>query len=381
VSPRRERASALKRSACPAAAAVLAVPAPEALRRWPVGAGGREVDARPWEGTEAVRAADRDGEADESPVVGDAPGDGVVAGGGAGARGVAPGEPTARAAAAAVAGAAGAGSGTPLGAVPAAGVPGGGRGGTGTPAAGTPAAAAAAAAAGVAGAGVPPAAGTPAAVVPPASVAAASTSVAPVRELPSGVVGEGVAGTEVPVTAPPGAPGVSCTPAAGVCPGVPCTAWAGAPCTAWAGAPCTAWAGAPEPAWAGAPEAAWAASPSGAGGLDTTRVAGPAAAADAERATTGVVRGTWRTGGIGGETCCARAAAPALTRCSSSAERSGARPAHSRRRFSSRACEKNSSARSATPTSAANAAIAPTCVSELESESADGKAVMNPGSV
>jgi hypothetical protein len=110
-------------------------------------------------------------------------------------------------------------------------------------------------------------------------------------------------------------------------------------------------------------------------------VAGPAAVADAERATTGVVRGTWRTGGIGGETCCARAAAPALTRCSSSAERSGARPAHSRRRFSSRACEKNSSARSATPTSAANAAIAPTCVSELESESAGGKAVMNPGSV
>jgi hypothetical protein len=110
-------------------------------------------------------------------------------------------------------------------------------------------------------------------------------------------------------------------------------------------------------------------------------VAGPAAVAATVRATTGVVRGTWRTGGIGGETCCTRAAAPALTRSSSSAERSGARPAHSRRRFSSRACEKNNSARSATPTSAANAAIAPIFVNVLESESANGKAVMNPGSV
>jgi hypothetical protein len=99
------------------------------------------------------------------------------------------------------------------------------------------------------------------------------------------------------------------------------------------------------------------------------------------RATTGVVRGTCRTAGIGGETCCTRAAAPVLTRCSSSAARSGARPAHSRRRFSSRAWEKNSSARIAIPTSAANAAIAPICVKVLESESASGKAVMNPGSV
>jgi hypothetical protein len=85
--------------------------------------------------------------------------------------------------------------------------------------------------------------------------------------------------------------------------------------------------------------------------------------------------------GTAGEACWTRAAAPALTRCSSSAARSGARPAHSRRRFSSRACEKTSSARIPIPTSAANAAIAPIFVNELESESASGKAVMNPGSV
>ena len=48
----------------------------------------------------------------------------------------------------------------------------------------------------------------------------------------------------------------------------------------------------------------------------------------------------------------------------------GARPAHSRNRFSSRACAKNSSASSAIPTSAAKAAIAPTFVNELDSESA-----------
>ena len=119
----------------------------------------------------------------------------------------------------------------------------------------------------------------------------------------------------------------------------------------------------------------------GVGGLETTRVAAPTALAAAVRATTGVVRGTWRTAGTGGTTCWTLAAAPALTRCSSSAARSGARPAHSRRRFSSRACEKNSSARIAIPTNAANAAIAPIFVNELESESATGKAVMNPGSV
>jgi hypothetical protein len=117
------------------------------------------------------------------------------------------------------------------------------------------------------------------------------------------------------------------------------------------------------------------------GELEITRVATPAAAAAAGRATTGVVRGTWRTGETAGETCCTRAAAPALTRCSNSAARSGARPAHSRRRLSSRACEKTSSARIAIPTSEANAAIAPIFVNVLESESASGKAIMNPGSV
>jgi hypothetical protein len=106
---------------------------------------------------------------------------------------------------------------------------------------------------------------------------------------------------------------------------------------------------------------------------------------------TGVVRGTWRTGGTGttsGAACwptasprVPRAAASVLTRCSSSAARSGARPAQSRRRFSSRACEKTSSARIAIPASAANAAIAPIFVNVLESDSATGKAVMNPGSV
>jgi hypothetical protein len=117
----------------------------------------------------------------------------------------------------------------------------------------------------------------------------------------------------------------------------------------------------------------------GVAGLPTTRVAGPAAvAAAAGRATTGVARGTWRTGG---DACCTRAAAPAVTRCSSSAERSGARPAHSRRRFSSRACEKTSSARIAIPASAANAAIAPIFVNVFESDSATGRTVMNPGSV
>jgi hypothetical protein len=126
------------------------------------------------------------------------------------------------------------------------------------------------------------------------------------------------------------------------------------------------------------PATAGAASPETPG---TTAVAGPTPVPVAGRATTGVVRGTWRTAGIGGATCCTRAAAPAVTRCSISAERSGARPAHSRRRFSSRACEKTNSARIATPRSAANAAIAPIFVNVLESESASGKAVMNPGSV
>jgi len=100
------------------------------------------------------------------------------------------------------------------------------------------------------------------------------------------------------------------------------------------------------------------------------------------RAFSGVARGTWRTGGAPVAARPSRAAASALTRCSCSAERSGARPAHSRNRLSSRACANTSSDRTAIPTSAANAAIAPICVNELDSDSASGEAtVMNPGSV
>ena len=97
------------------------------------------------------------------------------------------------------------------------------------------------------------------------------------------------------------------------------------------------------------------------------------------RALIGAARGTGRTAGTG---CCTRAAAAAaVTRCSSSAERSGARPAHSRRRFSSRAWEKNSSDSTAIPRSPANAARAPTWVNVFESESASNESVMNLGSV
>jgi hypothetical protein len=112
-------------------------------------------------------------------------------------------------------------------------------------------------------------------------------------------------------------------------------------------------------------------------------LAAPMAVAGASvigRAFTGAGRGIGRTScvpGLGGT----RAAAAALTRCSSSAARSGARPAHSRRRLSSRACEKNSSERIAIPISAANAAMAPTFVNESESESASSEGVMNPESV
>jgi hypothetical protein len=100
------------------------------------------------------------------------------------------------------------------------------------------------------------------------------------------------------------------------------------------------------------------------------------------RAFSGVVRGTWRTGGAAVAGRPSRAAASALTRCSCSAERSGARPAHSRNRLSSRAWVNTSNDRTAIPTSAANAAIAPICVNELDSDSASSEvAVMNPGSV
>jgi hypothetical protein len=365
ISPRRARDSALKRSACPAAAAVRAVAPPGMLRPGAAGAGGRDVEARRWGGTEAARPVDwgEDSEEGVAPV-GDVPG-------GVGARGIAAAGPAAaRAAAAAVAGAPGAEIGTELGDVDAegpCGVLGDGVGagltapvvGPGTVAlgGGVPVVA------GVAGAGVPPAAGVVGAAVP-ASVAGASAPVPPARGAPPAAAGESAAWPAVAGSAWPVVPGV-----------------------AWPRVPGTAWAVVPGVAWPVVPGTAWAASPSGPGGVGgvggpgTTRVAAPTALAAAGRARTGVARGTWPTGGIGGETCCTRAAAPAVTRCSSSAARSGARPAHSRRRLSSRACEKNSNARIAIPTSAANAAIAPILVNELESESASGKAVMNPGSV
>jgi hypothetical protein len=57
--------------------------------------------------------------------------------------------------------------------------------------------------------------------------------------------------------------------------------------------------------------------------------------------------------GIAGGRRATVAVAWATTRCSSSRARSGARPAHSRRRFSSRACEKYSSESTARPKKAA----------------------------
>jgi hypothetical protein len=69
-----------------------------------------------------------------------------------------------------------------------------------------------------------------------------------------------------------------------------------------------------------------------------------------------------------------RAAASVLTRCSISAARSGARPAHSRRRLISRAWANASSDSSAIPNSAAKPAIAPTLVKVLVSDSASGSA-------
>ncbi|HEX4188302.1 MAG TPA: hypothetical protein VHY83_10425 [Solirubrobacteraceae bacterium] len=107
-------------------------------------------------------------------------------------------------------------------------------------------------------------------------------------------------------------------------------------------------------------------------------VAATGAAAVAGRALTGVVRGTGRATWPVPPT---RVAAAALTRASRSAARSGARPAHSRRRLSSRAWEKTSSERIAIASSAAKAAMAPICVNVFDSESASGREVMNPGSV
>jgi hypothetical protein len=115
-------------------------------------------------------------------------------------------------------------------------------------------------------------------------------------------------------------------------------------------------------------------------GLVPAACAGAPAAVTA-RALSGTARGIGRAGWTPALGCCGRAAASALTRCSSSAARSGARPAHSRRRLSSRACEKKSSDRIAIPSSAANAAMAPILVNELESESASSVDIMNPESV
>jgi hypothetical protein len=94
-----------------------------------------------------------------------------------------------------------------------------------------------------------------------------------------------------------------------------------------------------------------------------------------------VARGTACGGGTGTLGCATRAAAPALTRCSSSAARSGARPAHSRSRLSSRAWAKESNDRIAIAASAANAAMAPIWVNVLESDSASSEGIMNLESV
>jgi hypothetical protein len=104
-------------------------------------------------------------------------------------------------------------------------------------------------------------------------------------------------------------------------------------------------------------------------------------AVDTGALTSGVLRGTTRAGAAGAPVRWTRAAASALTRCSSSVARSGARPAHSRRRLISRAWENTNSDKIAIPSSAAKAAIAPTSVNELESESESGGAIMDPGSL
>ena len=106
MSGRRPRDSALKRSACLAAAAVRAVVPSAALRRGSVGAGGREAEAPRRGDTELEGAEEAEGAPEEEAPEEEAPaaGGGVV-GGGVGARGVAVAEPAARAAAAAVAGA------------------------------------------------------------------------------------------------------------------------------------------------------------------------------------------------------------------------------------------------------------------------------------
>jgi hypothetical protein len=310
-----------------------------------VGAGGREVEGarRGGAGDEPTGVPGEEAE-DERPAVAGSPD-----AGGVGARGVALAGPAARAAAAAVAGAPEVGATVGGGVVALAGW---------EPAADCGAADGEGSAVG----GVVRTASQPSREGPFADWPAAG-----VPCVPAALAGEeppaGAAGAGVPEATGVGAPAL----AAGV---------AGATTPAPGGGVLSP--GAAADAAAACPATAGAASP---GTPGTTAVAGPTPVAVAGRATTGVVRGTWRTAGIGGATCCTRAAAPAVTRCSISAERSGARPAHSRRRFNSRACEKTNSARIATPTRAANAAIAPIFVNVLESESASGKTVMNPGSV
>jgi hypothetical protein len=115
--------------------------------------------------------------------------------------------------------------------------------------------------------------------------------------------------------------------------------------------------------------------PVGGVGPGTDFIAPVAAALTAEDTgalTSGVLRGTTRAAATGAPLRCTRAAASVLTRCSISAARSGARPAHSRKRLISRAWENANSDKIAIPTKAANAAMAPTSVNELESDSASG---------
>ncbi len=127
----------------------------------------------------------------------------------------------------------------------------------------------------------------------------------------------------------------------------------------------------------GAGSAAVAGAPVAAPVADGTTAATVAfTAVDTGALTSGVARGATRAAATGEPARCTRAAASALTRCSISTARSGARPAHSRRRLISRAWENASSDRIAMPTRAAKAAIAPTSVKELESDSASGTAII-----
>ena len=171
----------------------------------------------------------------------------------------------------------------------------------------------------------------------------------------------------------------------GACPGADGCGGSGARGGFGPGADCGAGVGCAEPGWGCAATAGWAlAGRAPGGGSGTVPGAGvPEGCAAPGAGCAGVAgcpgagwpgaggvapgcgaRATGRTDCTG--CACARAAAAATTRCSCSAARSGARPAHSRRRLISRAWEKTSSERIAMPTIAANAAIAPTWVNVLE---------------